>query len=122
MRGFQPAPGHEQLDHRTMKFVATAKIDSGLGFEMMKGTEGIELHVHFPLGSEVMPQDQTREPAIPAFMHKLLAEFIIRIDGAKLLREFDRQFEAFTGAANPPTDSVVGVVEKRLGKHRDGQA
>jgi hypothetical protein len=69
-----------------------------------------------------MAEDETGEPAVQSFVDKLIADFVIHIDGAKFLREFEGQEEGVARGGDRTTDGVVGVVEEELRENRDGEA
>jgi len=67
-------------------------------------------------------EDEAGEPAVRPIVDKLITDLAIRIDGTNFLGKFDGQEESITGRCDATADSVVGVVEKKLGKNRNGEA
>src|SRR5271165_3124961 len=55
-------------------------------------------------------------------MDKLITEFVIDIDGAKLFGEFEGQQERLAGRRDAAADGVVRVVEEGLRKNRDAES
>jgi hypothetical protein len=85
---FEAASGHEEKNHGAMDFVASPKVYRGLVLGRMEGALGIELHIAFEFWSEIVAEDEAGDPAIRSFVDKLITDFVIHIDGAKLLGEF----------------------------------
>src|SRR5579863_9722890 len=69
-----------------------------------------------------MTDDEAGEPAVRSFVRKLITDFVIHIDGAKLPGEFDGQEKCFARGSDSTTHRVVRVVEEKLGKNRDIEA
>jgi len=119
---FEAAPGHDKEDKGRTDLVASAEVQGRLGFGRMESSFRIELYVTFELWSEIVTNDETGEPAIGSFVNKLIADFVIHIDGAKLPGEFKGQKKSLARGCDPSADGVVGVVEEELGENRDGEA
>jgi hypothetical protein len=88
----------------------------------MKTSLGIELYIPFGPNREIVAEDGPGEPAVPSLGDELTTDFVILVDGAKLVGEFDRQQEVVARRRDAAADRVVWTVEEKLGKHRDGQA
>ncbi|MGC2272835.1 MAG: hypothetical protein WA539_12705, partial [Candidatus Sulfotelmatobacter sp.] len=71
-RGFEAASGHKEKYHRAMNFVARSKIQNRLGVRRMEDALGIELHVPLEFGSEIVAKDEAGNPAVWAFVDKLI--------------------------------------------------
>jgi hypothetical protein len=114
--GFEAASGHEEKNHRAMDFVATAKLKRGLVLGGMKSTLAVDLHVQFEFFRELVADDEPCEPGVGSLVNKLITEFIIHIDGAKLPGEFEGQEERLARGRDSAADGVVRVVEEELRK------
>jgi len=120
--GFEAAPGHKEKDQRAMDFVARAEVNRRLLLGKTERARAINLHVDLELRSEFMADHQAAEPAVPSFVDKLIADFVVHTDGSKFLREFEGQQESFTSGRDPPADGVIRVVEEELRENRDLEA
>src|SRR5271163_3976836 len=85
----------------------------------MEGSLRIELDVCFELWGEIMAEDKAGNPSVRSFVHKLIADFIIHVDGAKFPGELEGQKESLARGGDPAADGVVRVVEEKLGENRD---
>ena len=95
-----------------MDLVASTQIDRRLAVEGMEGALGIELHVHFEFRGEIVAEDKAGDPAVRSFVDKLITDFVIHIDGANFLREFEGQEKGVACGSDAPADGVVGVIEE----------
>ena len=113
---FEAAPGHEKKDQRAMDFVASAKVNRGLVLGRMESALRIKFHVNFKFWSEVVADDEAGEPAVRSLVDKLITDFVIHMDGAKLLGEFKGQQECFARGRDPTRTASLGLLRKSWGK------
>ena len=59
-----------------------------------------------------MAEDQAGEPTVWPFVGKLITDFVIHSNGAKLPGEFERQEKSLAGRCDSAPDGIVGVVEE----------
>ena len=105
-----------------MYLVARAEVDGRLGIRGMEGALRVNFHVQFEFGSEIVADHQTGDPAVRPFVDKLITDFIVHVDGAKLLREFKGQKEGLARRSNSAPHGIIGIVEEELREHRNGEA
>src|SRR5580693_5751786 len=88
----------------------------------MKRSLPVEFDIPLELWSEIMADYKAGKPSIRSFVHKLVADFIIHVDGAKLSGELEGQQKSLARRGDPAVDGVVRVVEEKLGENRDVEA
>ena len=105
-----------------MDLVASAQANRGLAFGGMESALGIEFHVPFEAGGEIVADNKTTEPAVRSFVDELITDFVIHPDGAESPGEFEGQEESIARRSDAPADRIVRVVDKELGENRDVEA
>jgi hypothetical protein len=105
-----------------MQFVAAAEVNRWFVLRCMEGASVIKLHVTFELSSEVVANDEPGDPSVGRLVDLLISDLEVHVNGAEFPGEFERQQKRFARRSNSAADSVIGVVEKKLGKSRNRQA
>jgi hypothetical protein len=105
-----------------MDLVASPHPSRGLAFGGMESALGIEFHVPFEVGSEIVADNKTGEPAVRPFVDELITDFVIHPDGAESPAEFEGQEESIARSSDTPADRIVRVIDKELGENRDVEA
>ena len=68
-----------------------------------------------------MAHNKAREPAVRFVVDELIAKFGVDPSRTDFLGEFDRQEESITCRRNAAAHRIIRIVEKKLGKNRNGK-
>jgi len=120
-RWFQATSSHEEKDDRTMDFVAATNVQGRLDLGGMERSLIVELDVAFESGSEIVADDESRQPAVRSLMDELITDFVIHVDGAEFLGKLEREKERLARGSDATPDGIIWVVEEELRKNRNGQ-
>ena len=67
-----------------MDLVATSEVEGRFVVGRMKGALGIEFHIPFEFGREIVADDEANDPAVRSFVDKLVADFVVDVDWAEI--------------------------------------
>src|SRR5580658_1622368 len=105
-----------------MDFIAGSQFQSRLVARRVERPLRIKLGIHFKLWAEIVAYNEPAQPTVRPFVHKLITDLPIHINGANFFREFDGQEERVGRGSNSPADGVVRIIKEELRESRDGEA
>ncbi len=101
-----------------MDLIASAQADHGLAGRGMEGALGIEFHVPFEFGSEIVTHDEAGNPSVRSMVDKLVTSFEIHVNRAEFSGEFHGQQEGLARRRDAAADGIIGVIDKSLRENR----